>query len=620
MKKLASFLLGLGVALGTGVLAQIQINQLPPATLPLASTDQTIISQGPSGFTRRAPVSAFTGTPGPPLTAAYILQSANGTIPNSRTLVGTANEILLADGGPLGNLVLSTPQAIATTNSPTFAGLTLTAPLTVPNGGTGLGTLTLHGLLLGEGTANVGSVAAMAVDTLLQGQGATLDPAATAVPNCGSGTQALSYSTGTHLFGCQTIAAGAPASPTNSIQFNNAGAFGGSAALLFDGTSTVTLGSTTAGTLVAPAGAIATSAGATLTVRGGPGGATSGNGGAVTVTGGIPATLGAGGAVNIAGAAAVGAARAGGNVAITGGAPTTTGAAGAISIVASNSGTTATGGAVTITAGNGGSTSGSAGAINITGGASGSAAGTGFGGSVFVRGGNNSLGTAVAGDVTITSGVGSAGGLSGNVNIGSDSGVLTLASNSSSTLTGGAASLSLNSGLWTLASGTAGSTFTGTNGAGIQLGSPTGGDKGAGTINTSGLFVSGTTVIPVSGTYTATATGCTTAPTETITYTVIGVPPNGIVNISGPGLSCTSNATTFTLTGAPAAITPLSTGAGCRAQPMASATNNGIAAVTPVINMNTSGTLVLQNAGSTTGWTAAGAKADGLWTINCSLQ
>lgn len=84
----------------------------------------------------------------------------------------------------------------------------VTSQLPVANGGTGLATLPVHGVLLGEATSNVGNVAAMAADTLLQGKGTSADPAAVAVNNCGSATTALSYSTSTHTFGCQTITAG----------------------------------------------------------------------------------------------------------------------------------------------------------------------------------------------------------------------------------------------------------------------------------------------------------------------------------------------------------------------------------------------------------------------------
>src|SRR5665213_3247064 len=56
------------------------------------------------------------------------------------TLVGTPNEISVT---PVGTTItLSTPQAIGTTSSPTFASLTLTSPLTVLNGGTGATTST----------------------------------------------------------------------------------------------------------------------------------------------------------------------------------------------------------------------------------------------------------------------------------------------------------------------------------------------------------------------------------------------------------------------------------------------------------------------------------------------
>ncbi|GAF70148.1 unnamed protein product, partial [marine sediment metagenome] len=39
--------------------------------------------------------------------------------------------------------------------SPTFYGLTLTTPLLVPSGGTGLATITNHGILLGSGTGAI---------------------------------------------------------------------------------------------------------------------------------------------------------------------------------------------------------------------------------------------------------------------------------------------------------------------------------------------------------------------------------------------------------------------------------------------------------------------------------
>lgn len=102
-------------------------------------------------------------------------------------------------------------------------------PVTVPNGGTGVGTLTAHGILLGEGTGNVSTVAAMAADTVLQGKGATSDPAAVSINNCGDSSHGLSYSTSTHTFGCQTItgSASTAAGVSGNVQYNSSGSFAG---------------------------------------------------------------------------------------------------------------------------------------------------------------------------------------------------------------------------------------------------------------------------------------------------------------------------------------------------------------------------------------------------------
>lgn len=66
-------------------------------------------------------------------------------------------------------------------------------------------TITNHGVLVGSTSNAINSVSAMAADTVLQGQGASADPAAVAVNNCGDSTHGLSYSTSTHTFGCQSI-------------------------------------------------------------------------------------------------------------------------------------------------------------------------------------------------------------------------------------------------------------------------------------------------------------------------------------------------------------------------------------------------------------------------------
>lgn len=148
-----------------------------------------------------APTSLFSCTGGP--------ITGSGTITCSYATGQTPNELFGTTSGGAVSLFALTgayvpPIALGTVGS--NGGVTGT--LGVPSGGIGVGTLTTHGLLVGQGTSAVTVLAALAADTVVMGQGVTSNPAGTSVPNCGSGTQALSYSTSTHTWGCQTISAG----------------------------------------------------------------------------------------------------------------------------------------------------------------------------------------------------------------------------------------------------------------------------------------------------------------------------------------------------------------------------------------------------------------------------
>lgn len=107
--------------------AQVPISGLPPAVTPLTGSEIMILNQ--NSFTRQTPISSLTSIV-PPITAPFVLQSASPTLTNSRVLRGTTNQVIITDGGPLGNLTLSLPQSIANTSIPNFAGLTLTGLLT----------------------------------------------------------------------------------------------------------------------------------------------------------------------------------------------------------------------------------------------------------------------------------------------------------------------------------------------------------------------------------------------------------------------------------------------------------------------------------------------------------
>lgn len=105
----------------------------------------------------------------------------------------------------------------------------------------------------------------------------------------------------------------------------------------------------------------------------------------------------------------------------------------------------------------------------------------------------------------------------------------------------------------------------------------------------------------VEGSYTATATGMTTSPTNTFTYTKAG----NLVVLNMDGISGTSNAATFTVTGAPAAIRPAS---GTR-DFVARVKDNGGSFVYGMGRMDTSGVITLFLDATGTAWTSSGVKA-----------
>jgi len=127
--------------------------------------------------------------------------SSNSTPVTS--LTGTANEIIVSSS--TGAVTLSTPQAIGTGSSPSFAGLTLSSPLTVPNGGTGDSSLTAYAVLTGgtTSTAPIQSVAGLGTSgQVLTSNGAGALPTFQAVTgsgtvNAGTADQVAFYATST---------------------------------------------------------------------------------------------------------------------------------------------------------------------------------------------------------------------------------------------------------------------------------------------------------------------------------------------------------------------------------------------------------------------------------------
>lgn len=125
--------------------------------------------------------------------------------------------------------------------------------------------------------------------------------------------------------------------------------------------------------------------------------------------------------------------------------------------------------------------------------------------------------------------------------------------------------------------------------------------------STPALVFSGSPVATsTSGTFTLTvASGCTTTPTSTATYTKIG---NMVTLNLGAGLTCTSNAAGFTASGLIAALQPASvTGS----TPSAVCNNNSAASTGNCYTIVSagSGTLSFGLNGALGGWTASGTKS-----------
>lgn len=170
---------------------------------------------------------AYTGTP--PL---LVVDGGTGQV----TL--TAHAVLLGAG--TAGIVQVSPSATSgvglvsagASADPVF-GTTVVA-----GGGTGVTTLTAHGIVLGEGTSNVAVLSPVAdsvvvwgassADPTTAGTSSTADsvlgwgaagstPAVMAMTSCSTATSAVSYNTSTHAFGCNSISSGGVALTTEAI-------------------------------------------------------------------------------------------------------------------------------------------------------------------------------------------------------------------------------------------------------------------------------------------------------------------------------------------------------------------------------------------------------------------
>lgn len=155
-------------------------------------TDWTISVSGPAGpagtlGTTGTPISGYIATFSSPTTltgtAATVGVTQGGF---GRNTIGTANQIPQVNGTADGFVyTYAMNQSLQTVDSPTFAALTLTAPLTVANGGIGAATVTSNSVILGNGSSalNGNLVAPSTSGNVLTSNGTTWQSTA---PSAGS--------------------------------------------------------------------------------------------------------------------------------------------------------------------------------------------------------------------------------------------------------------------------------------------------------------------------------------------------------------------------------------------------------------------------------------------------
>lgn len=165
----------------------------------------------------------------------YLTPTGSGTglsgIPY--TLTGTANQVILSAG--TGNITFSLPQSIATSSTPTFASMTLTAA---------------SSLTLGTASSLAGSIIfknATNANTLTFLTGVTSSSYTLTFPTAVGGANTfLKDVAGNGVLSWVSVTATAPGGSNKQVQYNNSSAFGGMSTMNFDnGTGYIGFGTKT---------------------------------------------------------------------------------------------------------------------------------------------------------------------------------------------------------------------------------------------------------------------------------------------------------------------------------------------------------------------------------------
>lgn len=174
-----------------------------------------------------------------PSDAEYVTLAVNATLTNERVLTGTANQITITDNGAGSTVVLSLPQSIATSSTPTFASLTLTgaSSLTLGTASTNTGAIILKNSTNANNTTiQAGAAGAALVFTL---------------PTTDGNNGEFLQTDGNGVMSWAAAGGGTPGGADTQLQYNNAGSFGGITGATTNGTA-VTLTSPLVTTKINP--------------------------------------------------------------------------------------------------------------------------------------------------------------------------------------------------------------------------------------------------------------------------------------------------------------------------------------------------------------------------------
>lgn len=202
----------------------------------------TVQSSGANNITAMAAntVATYTciltsGTTAASWNAEYSANAAGVT-----SITGTANQVIAS--ASTGAITLSTPQSIGTGSSPTFAALTLTAPLTLANGGTNANLTASNGGIV----YSTASAAAILAGTATAGQ--MLQSGASTTPAWSTSTYPATNAVSTILYASSANVMAALATANSSVLVtNSSGVPALSTTLPAFTTSSITFSPTTGG-------------------------------------------------------------------------------------------------------------------------------------------------------------------------------------------------------------------------------------------------------------------------------------------------------------------------------------------------------------------------------------